>query len=106
MLYDSKIIPDNTINEGIAHHTILKLADHLLDNGIVVPPVKVGQTVYIITEVSKTIIEVAVIGVWQCASNTAIITEVGTIHQNSIGKTVFTSREEALAKLKEGKNNG
>ena len=72
-----------------------QIADHLLDNGIIVPPVKVGQTVYIITEVSKTIIEVAVIGVWQCALNIALITEVGTIHQNSIGKTVFTSREDA-----------
>lgn len=75
-------------------------ADHLLANGIVVPPVKVGQKVYIITEVSKTITEVAVIGVWQCASNTAIITEVGTIHQNSIGKTVFLTREEAEKMLK------
>ena len=81
-----------------------EIADHLLDNGVIVPPVKMGQTVYIITEVSKTIIEVAVIGVWQCASNTAIITEVGTIHQNSIGKTVFLTREEAEKMLEgEGK---
>lgn len=86
---------------GMNIHTDIleKYADHLLDNGIIIPPVKVGQTVYIITEVSKTIIEVAVIGVWQCASNTAIITEVGTIHQNSIGTTVFTSREDAQKAL-------
>ena len=71
---------------------------------IILPPCKVGQTVYIITEVSKTIWEGTVIGIWQCASNTAIITEIGTIHNDSLGKTVFLTREEAEKMLKgEGK---
>ena len=76
-----------------------KFADNILDDGWMRPPVKVGQKVYIITEISKTITEVAVIGVWQCVSSTSIITEVGTIHQDSFGNAVFTSREDALKAL-------
>lgn len=86
--------------ESITREDIENIADKLLDNGIVVPPVKVGQTVFIITEVSKTIQEVKVIGVWQSEYKYSIITEVGTIHTNSIGKTVFLSREEAEKMLK------
>lgn len=91
---------------GMEDCSLQELADHLLNNGIVVPPCKVGQTVYIITEVSKTIWEGTVIGIWQCASNTAIITEIGTIHNDSLGKTVFLTREEAEKMLKGSKNNG
>ena len=47
-LYDSKIIHDHTINEGIAHHTILKLADYILDNGIVVPAYSIGERVFVV----------------------------------------------------------
>ena len=87
---------------GMNIHTDIleKHADHLLDNGIVVPPVKVGQTVYIITQVSKTIRETKVIGIWNGEHEYSIITRIGTIHRNAIGETVFTSREDAVKALK------
>lgn len=98
----------DSLNKHIGKSCLLaeNIASDLLANGIVVPPCKVGQTVYIITEVSKTIWEGTVIGIWQCASNTAIITEIGTIHNDSLGKTVFLTREEAEKMLKGSKNNG
>lgn len=87
----------DSLNKHIGKSCLLaeNIASDLLDNGIVVPPVKVGQTVYIITEISKSIVVTEVIGVWQCTDTTTIITNCGTIHTDSIGKTVFTSREDA-----------
>lgn len=72
---------------------------HLLDNGIVVPPVKVGQTVYIVAQISQIIVETKVIGVWTYGDRCNIITDQGIILMNAIGKTVFTSREDAVKAL-------
>ena len=81
-----------------------EVADHLLDNGIVVPPVKVGQTVYIVAQISQIIVETKVIGVWTYGDRCNIITDQGIILMNAIGKTAFTSREDALKAL-EGKED-
>ena len=54
-------------------------ADHLLDNGIIVPPVKVGQTVYRITKLlsgDKFVTE-------------GIIFEVSSTYENGTSKTRF-----------------
>ena len=77
-------------------------ADHLLDNGAIVPPVKVGQTVYIVSEVSRKIVEAKAIGVWLYDDICNVITNQGVLHQNAIGETVFLTREDALKAL-EGK---
>ena len=81
-------------------------ADHLIENGVIVPPCKVGSKVYIIAEVSKQVVEATVIGVWLYYNTVCIITDYGTIHNNSIGKTVFLTKEEAEQKLKGGVDNG
>lgn len=78
-----------------------RLADYLLENGVVVLPCKVGDTVYIITTASKKIIITKVIGIWKYENGDAVLTESGGIHQNLWGKTVFLTREEAEAALKE-----
>lgn len=78
-------------------------ADKILADGWMRPPVKVGNKVYIVAEVSRKVVEATVIGFWMYEDNVSIITDYGTIHHNSIGKTVFTSREEAEKALgKEG----
>jgi hypothetical protein len=81
------------------------IADYLLKRGIVVPPVKVGQTVYIVAQISQIIVETKVTGVWTSGDRYNIITDQGVILVNAIGKTVFTSREDAEKALKgdEGK---
>ena len=70
-------------------------ADYLLTNGVIVPPVKYGDSLYIITEVSKTIVETIVIGVWIYEESFTVLTIHGNILNDSFGKTVFPTREEA-----------
>lgn len=78
------------------------LADHILADGWMRPPCKVGDKIYIVADVSKKIIECTIIGAWICGDNCTVISDCGIICNCSFGKTVFLSREEAEAKLKEG----
>ena len=76
-------------------------ADYPLANGVIVPPCKVGDKLYIIASISQEIIESVVIGMWIVEDSVSILTIHGTIHNGSLGKTVFLTKEEAEAKLKE-----
>lgn len=78
------------------------LADCLLANGVIVPPVKYGDSLYIITEVSKAIVETIVLGVWVYEESFTVLTIHGNILNDSFGKTVFLTKEEAEAKMKGG----
>lgn len=62
---------------------------------IIVPPCKVGDKLYITASGSRAIVESVVLGVWMCEDNISILTIHGTIHNNSLGETVFLTREEA-----------
>lgn len=84
-------------------HYTGSLADYLLANGVIVPPCKVGDKVYIVAEVTNKIVECTVIGVWICDGNCSIITNQGTIHNKSIGKTAFFNKAEAEKTLKGGR---
>ena len=81
------------------------IADHLLANGVIVPPCKVGDKLYIIATVSKDIVESVVIGLWIADEVFSILTIHGTIVGENLGKTIFLTKEEAEAKLKEMKGN-
>ena len=89
------------------------LADHLIANGVIVPPCKVGDTVYVIVQDS---------GIWEFEVRAAQMT-VGVNGQgidwmkwcfvckdaiqfkgDDIGKTVFLTREEAEQAMK-GENH-
>ena len=84
------------------------LADHLIANGVIVPPCKVGDTVWCIFEdnygyeyVRERIVTgilIRDIGVFLC---------VGFCHyiSSDIGKTVFLTREEAEKALAERSKN-
>ena len=107
MLYDSKIIHDNTINEGIAHHTILKLADHLLANGIVVPPFKIGETLH---DISEYVYGIPSPEIYEMENDRMTIEKLengdfifiyedAEIRHEDMGEVIFTTREEAEAKL-------
>ena len=82
--------------------TSAEIADYLLANGVIVPPVKVGDKVYIVAELSKRIVECTVIGCWMCEGTCSVITDHGTIYSLSLDKTVFTSREDAEKALRGG----
>lgn len=104
-----------------------KLADYLLENGVIVPPCKVGDTVYYINrsyhiELKKdNIYEAKVVRIVTTSLGTSLVIHIrgewGCIQQPNIDcietpdvkafdRTVFLTREEAEKALSEkGKNN-
>ena len=90
------------------------IADHLLENGVIVPPCKVGDTVYYFSHrpfnlsvLANTIYEAHVVRIVTTNLGTSLViqihneygvTEVPQI--SSFGKTVFLTKEEAERVLK------
>ena len=77
-------------------------ADYLLANGVIVPPCKVGDTVWSAfwSVRSHKVIRIEII-----ESELVVATNDYRFNFSDFGKTVFLSREEAEAKLKEGESN-
>ena len=96
------------ITKEVARPKAYALADHLLANGVIVPPCKVGDTVYRIANNSKTIIEEQIgnANIEFTIDNGTGIRGVWWLKDYNIGKTVFLTKEEAEEKLKEMNNNG
>lgn len=91
------------------------LADYILANGVIVPPCKVGDVVYYLNRryhislYKNTIYEAKVVRIVTTSLGTALVIHIrdesGCCEVPDIrdwGITVFLSREEAEAKLKEG----
>ena len=88
-----------------------ELADYLLENGVIVPPCKVGQTVYIIYEPDfeeDYVLDVEVSemgqdfrGMWISVDLPLGMRLSKYVFPNNLGKTVFLTKEEAEQKLKE-----
>ena len=105
---------------GMNLHTDIleKFADHLLDNGIVVPPCKVGDILYCINFDTRKIIERVVTQVryHQSKNKTEKIQVFYTsselfntqdlISIDELGVSIFKTKEEAEKMLKGSKNNG
>ena len=87
-----------------------RLADYLLDNGVIVPPCKVGDKVYIPSGDEEFYwVDVYKVKYFYCSSKgiNRFYIECGTMGNNfrpkDIGKTVFLTREEAEKALEEMK---
>ena len=85
------------------------LADHLLANGVIMPPCKVGDTVYHVYK-GNTIVNALVadwkkeaFGDWLFRAYFSVNGSSSTLlfGDNNIGKTVFLTREEAEKALEE-----
>ena len=94
---------------GCARNWAEVIADYLLANGVIVPPCKVGDTLYVIED-----------GLWWEARVERIVMRRGTgvtpcivfaiyrnglhpiVEEDSFGKTVFLTKEEAEQALKGG----
>ncbi len=77
------------------------MAKHLLANGVIVPPCKVGEVLYKIhTMYTPFISELKVENYGMPFKD--VLGHWSIIPFEEIGKTVFLTREEAEAKLKEG----
>ena len=80
-----------------------KVADYLLANGVIVPPCKVGDKVYIIGTFTGQLITNQVVAIVYGESGLFLMLESFTVVlvEKQLGKTVFLTKEEAEAKLKE-----
>lgn len=97
-----------------------RLADYLLESGVIVPPCKLGDKIYVLTGSSEIIVELIVCGIHytkqskygKLKDNQYLVAEsrlwrgVQHINTNDIGKTVFLNCKEAEQALKGGNNNG
>lgn len=83
-------------------------ADYLLANGVIVPPCKVGDTVYLLQKYYGTycfhIVEdkIQMIGITSRGIHIKARNHQDHNKMYMLGKTVFLTKEEAEAKLKEG----
>lgn len=93
------------LNFDFLSHQIEALADYLLANGVIVPPCKVGDTVWFIrNDIKSEIIETNVEKVVLKHGGLYIKLGCNAMYEttcNSIGKTVFLTKEEAEQALKE-----
>ena len=85
------------------------VADYLIENGVIVPPCKVGQRVYSIYLNGKLRTDLHGDRITQIKINRGgyhFKCWWGYFHLSDIGKTVFLTKEEAEQKLKGGTDNG
>ena len=87
------------------------VADYLLENGVIVPPCKVGDKVYVVdyTRLGNMIFECTIEEISHFTYGTYYYLNWGlhiprfkACQEKSFGKTVFLTREEAEKALKEG----
>ena len=93
----------------VSKETVMEIAEHLIENGVIVPPCKVGDTLYEPTD-RGTISEYEVLAVsvelfstfieWKIKEG-IVWRYVHEINSNEISRTVFLTREEAERALKD-----
>lgn len=95
------------------------LADHLIENGVVLPPCRVGQTVYVLFPDPRynwgnkeiTMFESKVYGFHYCDGNDGTIELRDSKNHikwgiDSFGISIFLTKDQAEQKLKELSDNG
>ena len=78
-------------------------ADYLLANGVIVPPCKVGDTVYIVPK-GNVILDETVVSIEEINDKIILVncTNEWVLDAGWFGTNVFLTREEAEQALKEG----
>ena len=99
------------IKEWYSEELDERLADHLLSEGVIVPPVRVGGNMYTLNRGRVKEWKVCFCGLnWLGALKFHIADEgfktMLEVWDFSIGKTVFLTREEAEKALERSKNDG
>ena len=90
------------------HRWEYKLADHLIENGVIVLPIKIGDKFYTKYGYSATVESIRLFpdgDIVFCGGNKGTSDYI-PFHSKEIGKYVFLTREEAEQKLKGGVDNG
>ena len=96
--------------QRLAMCSVFAIADHLLAEGVIVPPCKVGSIVYTISRKRLKKWKVCFIGYnsqdeFKMHIATEKFTEMLEVWDYNIGKTVFLTREEAEKALAERSEN-
>lgn len=91
--------------EEYTEDDVANLADRLIENGAILPFVKVGQTVHILPKHDKVIILTAVEWILQDRDEIVYYTGDYEFYNTDIGKTVFFTYAEAEAALKARENS-
>lgn len=76
-------------------------ADYLIENGVIVPPCKVGNIVYYPSEVENKVLETTVEKIVIKNDNKWLGIGVFNYPFESIGRSIFLTKEEAEQALKE-----
>ena len=99
----------HTLADHLKKETIEAVADYLIANGVIVPPCKVGDTLYVISQTKDKRIMPFVnqykatsigIGKRKCIVYHEMDGYIKLFKQDDFGKTVFLTREEAEQALK------
>lgn len=101
-----------TVKKDCDTCVVEQLADYLLANGVIVPPVKVGDRVYMVIHDKRTKkpLECNVIGFWYTNHEDCCTIHLSryvdgkfdstfSVRYTDVGKTVFLTREEAEKEL-------
>jgi hypothetical protein len=85
-------------------NTSAEIADHLLAEGVIVPPCKVGQTVYCIRYDRARKPYVKPLGVLSITTYGKGVITLFTTRDDRLGSTAFLTREEAEKALERSEN--
>ena len=100
---------------GCARHWAEIIADHLLSEGVIVPPCKVGDAVYALSQmrdkrmlpfISEYEVTSITVGKKKCLVYHEMDGYIKIFKQEDFGKTVFLTREEAEKALEKMKGGG
>lgn len=97
---------EDTLQEwecDVSDKTISEIAEHLIQNGVLVPPCKVGDEVWVVFEWDSEPMQGEITMVQQQFDKSwnLWVSRHLAFNATAIGETVFFSREEAEKKLKE-----
>ena len=110
----TEILKTYTKKHNISASSVIleEYAEELVANGVIVPPCKVGDKVYILYTKREIIEECEVIGIIIGRNNDTLQFKDGSIYtiwdkeyNEHFGKTVFLTKEQAEEKLRELKDN-
>lgn len=101
---------EDTLHEwesDVSVQTLTEIAEHLIENGVIVPPCKVGDTVYYITGIGHNLVKPAKIKeiiIGEDGIKDLYVAGDGHNFENSFD-IFFPTREEAEKALKERESN-
>ena len=102
IILKSDILCDSC-GENTSSYCAEALADAILDEGVILPPCKVGDIVYVLGKFTGQIIESKVMTISMSEDDVFLHLDNGTYVTESqqIGKTAFLTRKEARKALKQ-----